>query len=105
MRRITALLQPLAVLFLALPAAPVLAQYPPPARPLPVPVEPLMYVRFAGPVGARVTFYRGRAVGETHTVPFTAGFRPGYVYRMQMSNLPGQREDFSLFPTLEVRAV
>jgi len=62
-------------------------------------------VRFAGPIRARVTFYRGRPGGETFTVPFTAGFRPGYVYRMKLSNLPDQREEFSLYPTLEVRAV
>jgi uncharacterized repeat protein (TIGR01451 family) len=64
-----------------------------------------MYVRFAGPIGARVTFYRGRPGGETFAVPFTAGFRPGYIYRFRMSHLPDQPEDFSLFPSLEVRAV
>jgi len=105
MRRIECLLHPLAILCLVLPATAVHAQYPPPVRPYPIPVEPLMYVRFAGPGGARVTFYRGGIAGETFTAPFTAGFRPGYVYRMKLSGLPGRSEEFSLYPTLEVRAV
>jgi uncharacterized repeat protein (TIGR01451 family) len=95
----------LAVLVLALPVPALRAQYPPPMRHFPPPVEPLMYVRFAGPVGVRVTFYRGQLSGETFTVPFTAGFRPGYVYRMKMSIFPDQHEGFSLYPSLEVRAV
>src|SRR5205807_5037682 len=95
----------LAALVLALPVPALRAQYPPPLRPFPPPVEPLMYVRFAGPAGVRVTFYRGQPSGESFTVPFTAGFRPGYVYRMKMSNLPDLREGFSLYPSLEVRAV
>jgi uncharacterized repeat protein (TIGR01451 family) len=93
-----------ALLAVALPVPMAHAQYPPP-HPFPPPVEPLMYVRFAGPAGVRVTFYRGQPNGETFTVPFTAGFRPGYVYRMRMSNLPDQPEGFSLYPSLEVRSV
>jgi uncharacterized repeat protein (TIGR01451 family) len=107
MRRTKSPLHPLAILVLALAVGAVSAQYPPPVQPHPhpIPVEPLMYVRFVGPAGARVTFYRGAAGGETFNAPFTAGFRPGYIYRFKMSGFPGRPEEFALYPTLEVRAV
>jgi uncharacterized repeat protein (TIGR01451 family) len=107
MPRFTSLVHPLTILCLVCSVTATAAQYPLPAQPHPhpIPIEPLMYVRFAAPVGVRVTFYRGGPVGETFTAPFTAGFRPGYIYRFKMSGLPGRAEEFSLYPTLEVRSV
>jgi uncharacterized repeat protein (TIGR01451 family) len=69
-----------------------------PAPPLP----PLLYVRVSTPLGLRVTFYRGAAAGQTFEAPFTVGLRPGYIYRVQLSGIPGF-PDLRLYPTLEVR--
>jgi uncharacterized repeat protein (TIGR01451 family) len=97
-----------ALLSWAVCAQPVLCQVPnfpqhppglaPPAHPLP----PLLYVRFSGPPGLRVTFYRGAAAGQLFEAPFTVGLRPGYIYRVQLSGIPGF-PDLKLYPTLEVR--
>jgi uncharacterized repeat protein (TIGR01451 family) len=73
-----------------------------PAPGLPPSPGPLMYVRFTAPKGTKLTLYRGADVGHTLDLPATVGFRPGYAYRLAVSdvpNLPGQV--FS--PTLEVR--
>jgi uncharacterized repeat protein (TIGR01451 family) len=87
----------LAFLFVVAPSAP--AQCPPP---LPVPgPSPLLYVRITGPAGLQVTFYRGDG-GQTLTAPFTVGLRPGYVYRVQVSGMPGHPGQ-TFYPTLEVR--
>jgi uncharacterized repeat protein (TIGR01451 family) len=74
------------------------AQYP---APPPAPLPPPLYVRFDGPAGMRVTFFRGAATGLTHQVPFVAALRPGYAYRVQISGLPGQ-PSARYYPTLEV---
>src|SRR5437764_15115461 len=63
---------------------------------------PLLYVRFLGPEGLRVTVFQGQAAGRTEEVPFTVGLRPGYIYRVKVSGFP-QRPGAMLFPTLEVR--
>jgi uncharacterized repeat protein (TIGR01451 family) len=64
--------------------------------------SPLLFVRFAGAPGARVTFYRGDQGGPREfEFPVTVGFRPGYIYRVKIDGLPGQKEP--LYPTLEVR--
>jgi len=63
---------------------------------------PLLFVRFTGAPGARVTFYRGDQGGpRTLDFPVTVGFRPGYIYRVKIEGLPGQKEP--IYPTLEVR--
>jgi uncharacterized repeat protein (TIGR01451 family) len=49
----------------------------------------------------QVTFYRGGAP-ETLSAPFVMGLRPGYVYRVQVSGMPGHPNQ-TFFPTLEVR--
>jgi len=76
------------------------AIYNPAFKPSQAPL-PLMYVRFAGPPGVKVTFYRS-VKGTSFETPFVAGFRPGYVYRMQVDNIP-DNPGMTLFPTLEVR--
>src|SRR5947208_13140071 len=63
---------------------------------------PLLFVRFNGGPGGRVTFYRGDQGGPRQfEFPVTVGLRPGYVYRVKVEGLPGQAEP--LYPTLEVR--
>jgi uncharacterized repeat protein (TIGR01451 family) len=64
--------------------------------------SPLLFVRFAGAPGGRVTFYRGDRGGPREfEFPVTVGLRPGYVYRVKIDGLPGQKRP--LYPTLEVR--
>jgi uncharacterized repeat protein (TIGR01451 family) len=63
--------------------------------------EPLLYVRLTGPEGMRVTFYRG-SQGETVATPAVVGLRPGYIYRVKISDLP-QFPAQAFYPTLEVR--
>lgn len=63
---------------------------------------PLLFVRFPGPEGMHVTFYQGRTLPRRLTAPVTVGLRPGYVYRIKLSDIPG-RNGMELFPTLEAR--
>src|SRR5437588_11421805 len=64
--------------------------------------SPLLYVRFVVPAGAEVTVFQGMANGRQFTGPVVAGFRPGYIYRVKIANLPDHPQD-ALYPTLEVR--
>lgn len=76
-----------------------------PYQPMPVPVpppSPLMYVRFTGPKGTKITVYRGFDKGQTLELPSTLGFRPGYSYRLAVFDVPGfPRQVFC--PSLDVR--
>jgi uncharacterized repeat protein (TIGR01451 family) len=89
----------LALLCAAVSVRPAFGQYPPGVAPQPLP--PPLYVRFSGPPGLTVTFYRGAATGRAFKVPFTVGLRPGYVYRLEVGDIP-DRPGLRLFPTLEV---
>ena len=62
----------------------------------------LLYVRFAAPVGAQVTIYQGLPAGRELDLPVTVGLRPGYIYRVKLTDLPGH-PGIALFPSLEVR--
>jgi uncharacterized repeat protein (TIGR01451 family) len=62
---------------------------------------PLLFVHFGGPPGLRTTFYQGQPRGRSFDTPVVVGMRPGYLYRIELSNLPG-RPGVSLFPTVEV---
>jgi uncharacterized repeat protein (TIGR01451 family) len=80
---------------------PVLFPGPAPAQ-FPVQAHaPLLFVRFAGPAGLQVTFYQGAARPQELPAPVTVGLRPGYLYRMRLTGLPG-RPGVSLAPTLQV---
>jgi uncharacterized repeat protein (TIGR01451 family) len=74
-----------------------------PFQPMPVPPPgPLMYLRFTGPKGAKITVYRGFDKGQTLALPCTVGFRPGYAYRLAVFDVPRfPRQVFC--PSLEVR--
>ena len=60
-----------------------------------------MFVRVIGPAGMKVTFFRGTAGGQTVTVPFTVGFRPGYIIHMLVSDVPGH-PGLTFSPSVEV---
>ena len=86
------------------------AQFPPPSGVVYPPIvqpsatlPPLMYIRVAGPKGMKATFYRGGAKGETVDAPAIVGLRPGYSYRVALSNVPGYPGRV-FYPSLEVRA-
>src|SRR5579885_3459747 len=77
------------------------------SQPLPPPLPaqgpaPLLFVRFDGLPGMRVTFYQGQARPHEFATPVVVGLRPGYVHRVKLSNLP-DRPGVALYPTLEVR--
>jgi uncharacterized repeat protein (TIGR01451 family) len=94
----SAICNSLALLLVFAPVLP--AQYAPP--PLPAAgVPPLLYVKIIGPAGMQVTFYRGCPV-QTLAAPCVVGLRPGYVYRVQLTGMPGHPGQ-AFYPTLEVR--
>src|SRR5262249_7627728 len=71
---------------------------PPPANML----APLLYVRFVGAPGVRVTLSPGCPAAQGYDVPAVVGFRPGYIYRVQLKGFPNY-PGVDLYPTLEVR--
>src|SRR5579883_1563835 len=66
------------------------------------PAMPPLFVRFGGPPGTQVVVYPGGQVSRPFEAPATVGLRPGYIHRVQLTNLPGH-PGLSLFPTIEVR--
>src|SRR5439155_3369045 len=47
--------------------------------------------------------YRGEAQGETVETPAVVGLRPGYIYRVALSDIPGYPGRV-FYPSLQVRA-
>src|SRR5438445_1389941 len=64
---------------------------------------PLLFVRFSGPEGSKITFYQGQAAGREFPAPVSVGLRPGYPYRMKMTGFGEAAKGQALYPTLEVR--
>src|SRR5437588_4631464 len=64
--------------------------------------SPLLYVRLSGPAGLRITFYPSPVEAKEYAAATVVGLRPGYVYRIRLTGLPGHPND-ALYPTLEVR--
>jgi uncharacterized repeat protein (TIGR01451 family) len=64
----------------------------------------LLFVQFNGPKGLQVLFHQGEPGGRAYDAPVTVGLRPGYLYRVQLNNLP-DHPGVTLFPTLEVRGM
>ncbi len=79
------------------PAQPPIAQPCPPLAP-----APLLAVKFTLPEGVRVATMPGTDAMKVHAAGGTFGFRPGYVYRVQLTGLPN-RPNESLYPEIEVR--
>ncbi len=74
-----------------------------PAAPLNGPVPaPLLCVRLVGPPTLKAVFYPGNKQARPFQAPLTAGLRPGYIYRLQLSGFPGH-PGLVLYPSLEVR--
>ena len=65
-------------------------------------LPPLFYIRFQGPAGAKLTVVRDVSTPQDVDLPCVVGFRPGYIYRLALSNLPG-RPGAVFFPTVEIR--
>jgi uncharacterized repeat protein (TIGR01451 family) len=59
-------------------------------------------VRLTGLAGAKATFYPGTPGARRYDTPVTAGLRPGYSYRLQLTDLP-EYPGLELYPSLEVR--
>ena len=90
----------LAIVMLTCLAKPAEAQMVPP---LPVHgTSPLLFVQFLGGPGLQATFYQGNPRGRSFDAPVVVGVRPGYFYRLRISNLPAH-PGVSIYPTLEVR--
>jgi len=64
--------------------------------------SPLFYIRIIGPAGLHATVYQGTPEGNEFPTPVTVGLRPGYIYRIKLTGLPGHPTE-ALYPTLEVR--
>lgn len=75
-----------------------------PASPLPGTSgpSPLLYLRLLGPAGAKFTVYHGGPAGTEFDSPLPLAVRPGYTYRVKLSNL-ARHPGVELYPTLEVR--
>lgn len=72
-------------------------------HPVQVPVPaPLLCVRLVGPAAAKVVFHTGKQQTRSFPLPVTAGLRPGYIYRLQISGFPGY-PGLVFYPSLEVR--
>ena len=78
--------------------APMLA---PPGVMLPVPA-PVLPGKILAPPGVRVTAYPGSPIARLLDTPAVLGFRPGYIYRLELSNLP-YHPGTTLYPEVEVR--
>jgi hypothetical protein len=82
--------------------------YPPPDGPPTVPCPPIgppapvLAARVIAPEGIKVSVQPGAPGATRYAVPTTFGFRPGYVYRLELTDIPG-RPGEALYPVLEVR--
>lgn len=74
------------------------------AQPYPIPVpikqDPLLFLRFEGPDGLKVTMYQGPKKFDLKAKE-KIGVRPGYIYRLEVTGFP-KRPGLTLYPTLEV---
>jgi uncharacterized repeat protein (TIGR01451 family) len=77
----------------------------PPPLPQPQPgfgPPQILFVQLSGPGGARALVFQGAPEGRDFVIPVTLGLRPGYIYRVQLTDFP-KHPGVSLFPTIEVR--
>jgi hypothetical protein len=88
----------LGILALTLPltvGAPVVIEQPPgPA--------PFLYVKMVPPEGTKTTWYPGTPATVSMNTPTVVGLRPGYRYRVELSDIP-EEKGVKLYPSLEVR--
>ena len=74
----------------------------PAAPPVILPIAPLLAAKVVAPEGVRITALPGTQGAKVIDAPATFGFRPGYIYRLELANLP-YRPGQSLYPEIEVR--
>jgi uncharacterized repeat protein (TIGR01451 family) len=70
---------------------------PPPARG----PAALLFLRFVGPAGMRVTFNPGTRMARGFDAPAVLGVRAGYRVRVQLDHIPGA-PDLVLYPSVDV---
>ncbi|MCZ2343242.1 MAG: DUF11 domain-containing protein [Bacteroidales bacterium] len=80
------------------------ALHPGPLVPCPpvAPPAPVLAAKVLLPEGMTVTVYPGTPMAKAIPIGSTVGFRPGYSYRLAISNIPG-RPGETLYPVLEIR--
>lgn len=82
-------------------APPVMMPLPGPAHGAPCPA-PLLAARVLAPEGVRFTLHPGTRYSRIYDGPVVFGLRPGYVYRLELTNLP-YHPGRALYPEVEVR--
>lgn len=82
---------------------PVMAPLPQPGMGLPVPA-PVLAAKVLAPKGVRVAVHAGSPLARMYDTPVVMGFRPGYVYKLELSNLP-YHPGRMLYPEVEVRGM
>ncbi|HJZ55924.1 MAG TPA: hypothetical protein VKE74_13225, partial [Gemmataceae bacterium] len=85
----------------AMPPMPPMMHLPQPGMGLPIPA-PVLPAKVLVPQGVRVTAYPGSPLARMYDTPTVLAFRPGYVYRLELSNLPYHPGE-TLYPEVEVR--
>ena len=65
------------------------------------PPSPVLFTRLLAPAGTTIAFRPGVSSPVRTAAPATAGFRPGYRYVLELTNLPGH-PGRSLYPVVEV---
>jgi uncharacterized repeat protein (TIGR01451 family) len=74
----------------------------PQACPPIAPPAPVLAVKMLLPAGTKMTLQPGSADAKRIDSGLTVGFRPGYSYRMELSDIPNN-PGLKLYPVLEVR--
>lgn len=67
----------------------------------PPPPAPLLFVRVVAPEGTHIVFRPATPEARAFAAPAIAGFRPGYGYRLQLTDIPEQAGRV-LSPSIEV---
>ena len=80
---------------------PVMMPGPHPGMGLPLPA-PVLAAKVLAPQGVRFTLYPGTPLARMYDAPGVFAMRPGYVYRLELTNLP-YNPGRSLYPEIEVR--
>src|SRR5262245_54183191 len=76
----------------------------PPGPPCPPigPPAPVLAGRVIAPEGVKASVFPGSPGAKRFSAPSVFGFRPGYIYRLELTDLPGHPGE-AIYPVLEVR--
>ena len=83
----------------AMPGA--MMNVPRPSMGMPIPA-PILPAKILAPQGVRVVAFPGSPLARMYDTPTVLAFRPGYAYRLELSNLPNH-PGATLYPEIEVR--